>query len=171
MRYFAIGDDVLIQAVSGTKTSRSVVSGRDPTVINAGSRTGEILYIYFNKLPRPIRADGQNPAVLRIDLKIDKLPTVREAETMTERLQARLGHEDVRVAMRTDTWFQDDPGAPLWYPFSADQRHQPMPITEPEERCSVLSIRRVSIADKCKLRNDEQIGVGERAAGRLQVDP
>jgi len=122
MRYFAIGDDALVQTVSGTKASRSVVSGKDPTVISVGGRTGEVLYIYFNKLPRSIRADGRNPVLLSIDLKTDKLPTVREAEMLTEGFQARLRHEDVRVAVRTDTWFLDDPGVPLWYPFSADQK-------------------------------------------------
>jgi len=121
MRYLAIGNNAMVQTVSGTKVSRSVVSGNDPTVVSAGGRAGEILHIFFNKLPRSIRADGRNPVVLSIYVKTDKLPTAREAEAITRSLQRMLHHEDVRVEMRTDTWFLDDPGVPLWYPFSADQ--------------------------------------------------
>ena len=122
MRYIAIGNDAVVQTVNGTKASRSIVSGRDPTLISAGGITGEILYIYFTKLPRPIRGDGRNPVIVSIYLKTENLPTQAKAEMITESLQKTVRHESLRVSMRTDTWFLEEFSSSLWYPFSSDQQ-------------------------------------------------
>jgi hypothetical protein len=121
MRYASIGHNAVIQTVDGINVSRVLVEGRDPRLLQVGKRSLELLDLQFHKLPRPVRPDGLNPAIISVYLKADRLPTRSEAEAITRDLQTLLHHDDLRVNIRTDTWFLEDSAVPLWYPFSPDQ--------------------------------------------------
>ena len=118
MRLFSVGDNTVMQSVNGTKVSRSVLVGADPTLFEVAGRSCEILEIYFRRLPRPIRPDGRNPLLIDAYLTTDRLPTVIEAEAITRNIQRLLRHQFVFAHIRSDQWFLEDAGFPLWYPFS-----------------------------------------------------
>jgi hypothetical protein len=121
VRLTAIGRDVVVQQTDGRQTSRTVLSGRDPTLFRAGGRDCELLDFHFLRLPHPIRADGRNPVIVRALVKTDSLPAVGDAGEIARTIQRLTGHEVVTVDIRTDTWFIWQ--APLWDPFTsyADQ--------------------------------------------------
>lgn len=122
LRLVSMGGNTVVQKTDGRTVSRTVVRGTDPTLFEAGGVRCELLEVYFNRLPRPIRADGQNPVLLHVYLKTSALPTIQAAEEVTRVIQHMLGHRNVFLNMRTDTWFIEDERFPLWYPFDTDRR-------------------------------------------------
>lgn len=121
MQLISIGTDVVLRSATGTGVSRAVLGGSDPTMFEAGGRHYEILEIFFNRLPRSIRPDGRNPVIVSAYIKSDFFPTVEQGKEVSRILQKRLHHPTVVVNIRADTWFIEDPGFPLWFPFANDR--------------------------------------------------
>lgn len=121
LRLVSIGADTVIQETDGVKISRRLLRGKDPTVFEVGRVRCDLLEVYFHRLPRPIRNDGQNPLLLKIYLKTNRLPTIREARTITRVLQDTFHKRNICLNIRTDTWFLQDDAFPFWYPFAPDR--------------------------------------------------
>lgn len=118
LRLVSIGGNTVIQKTDGLTISRPVMRGKDPTLFSAGEIQCELLEVYFNRLPRAVRADGHNPVLLHVYLKTTPLPKVQQAEEVTRLIQQMLGHTDAFINMRADTWFLEDERFPVWYPFA-----------------------------------------------------
>lgn len=117
MRLVAIGKNVVIETVNGLKTSREIVSGRDPLLFEENGRQCRILEIHWS---RPKIA--QRHLNVTIDLQTDVLPDVADAKEITKDIQRQLDYPWVFTQMRTDTWFIDDDLFPLWFPFELGQK-------------------------------------------------
>jgi hypothetical protein len=118
MRLVAMGKDVVIETVNGSKASSEVISGHDPMRFGLGGRVCRLLEVYWS---RPLSPPGQgrpSPLDVKVDLMTDVLPEVSVAEKITAELQRRLNYSQVMTFMRGDTWFIDDEQFPLWFPFA-----------------------------------------------------
>lgn len=126
VRLVSVYGNTIIQAVDGSNISRTVVAGVDPISFAVGGKTCEILEIYFARQPRPTRADGRNPAIVKVYLKTDVLPSIAEAEAISNAIEEKFRHRNVVVHLRPDTWFLEDSEFPLWYPFDAGRTPPPL---------------------------------------------
>lgn len=122
MRLVAIGKDVVIETVDGSKISREIVSGSDPMLFEAGGRKCRLLEVYWSRPFPSVGQKLQSTLNVTVDLQTDVLPAAADAEQITTALQRRLNYARVTVFMRTDTWFVDDSLFPLWFPFTPGER-------------------------------------------------
>jgi hypothetical protein len=120
MQLIAIGKNAVLKIADHGHVSRVILRGDDPTIVDAGGRRCQILTLSFHHLPRPIRADGQNPTIVNLDVQVDSVPDDSQAKAITRALWEKLGRVTVDVSMRADNWFIEDQSFPAWYPFAKD---------------------------------------------------
>jgi hypothetical protein len=98
----AIGDDAVLRIRAGRATSRVVVGGRDPLLIEVSGRRYEILHISGAKRTT-VYMRGPQP------FPCDDLHRI---------LRGRID-SPVIVKVRSDPWFVADPGFPAFYWFQS----------------------------------------------------
>ena len=121
MRLVSIGSDAVLQTAEMGNVSRLIVAGTDPTMMNVDGVQCELLDLYWTRLPAPIREDGGNPLRVDVYVKTGRLPTEAEASQITRRLQTRIGHDNMTVSIRTDSWFIESSRFPVRFSFAEDQ--------------------------------------------------
>ncbi len=120
-RLTVIGSNAVLQSVVGDRVARAVPFGRDPTRFEVAGRKCVLLVINFHRLPRSIRPDGTNPTIVIAYIKADAVPGAKAAALIARRIQGMTGQRNVRVDIRSDSWFIEGT-FPLWYPFEPDSR-------------------------------------------------
>ncbi|HVT93335.1 MAG TPA: hypothetical protein VHD76_10860 [Bryobacteraceae bacterium] len=119
----AIGADVVVQMTDGYHATRRILRGKDPTVFQIGQRRCQLVNLYIVRLPHALRPHAPNPPIVSVNIMSDKLPTVAEAQGITNWIVTISGAAAARISIRDDPRFLD---LPLIYPF--------VPYTEPPSR-------------------------------------
>jgi hypothetical protein len=122
MQLVAIGHDVVIETVDGSKVSRIVLAGKDPMLFEVADRKCQILELHWTRPLGELRKGEGVPLNVDVPIRADSLPTKVQAVMITREIQRRLNYYDVLVDIRTDAWFVEAYWYPLWFPFDPDQR-------------------------------------------------
>jgi hypothetical protein len=121
-RILEVGSNALLQQTDGRSVSRRILSGNDPKLFRAGGHAYELLDLHVAVLPLPWRPRNLNRVRIVCYLEKAVLHGPVDARLVAETLQAAEGERQVKVTIRTDSWFVEDMPFPLWYPFEPATR-------------------------------------------------
>ena len=117
LELMSIGPNAIIRRVNNGAVTKTVLAGKDPTILDVNGCRGDILHVGFHRLPVSQSGSSPGPVIIGINVKTDIFPAKGQALAITYYLYKVFRHREIQVSIRSDSWFLDDPFFPAWFPF------------------------------------------------------
>jgi hypothetical protein len=96
----------------GGKVGKQILSGEDPTIVTIDDTRYDVAWIAFSD-------SGLYP--LQVFLTADQRLSLEAGRKLLQHLLLILPEKPLRVVVRNDYWFTEEPDFPVFYPFAPEK--------------------------------------------------